>query len=245
MQKMKNIFLIIINILFINNSFGQSGIKVEYSVSFIKDEITDKNTRIKTLFEESNIGAKLSHFILNANKDQANFFAEKYNGLDKQKWEYAMIMADYESILFVDRVFSKIYYNNPDDEFKKDKYLIQKNILKEWVINHKDTITINGFKCYKATAKEGVVNSNGVKIQNEIVAWFTPEIPFQFGPNGYGDLPGLILQLTTNRVNFYAKTINFKENLEIIALSKGIEISEDEFIRISYEASKKNKNIKD
>lgn len=241
---MKNIFYVVFSILSLNNIFGQSGIKVEYAVSFITDEKIEKNNRIKLLFNESNDGAKLSKFILNANKDQANFFAENYNGLDKRKWETALIMANYESILFINRNFSEILYNNPENEFKKDKYLIKKSINKDWIINHKDTLIINGFKCFKATINEDLTNPNGIKIKNEVIAWFTPEIPYQFGPSGYGNLPGLILQLTTNRVNFYAKTINLNSDFEIIALSKGIVISEDEFIKLSFDASKKNKDIK-
>jgi len=55
--------------------------------------------------------------------------------------------------------------------------------------------------------------------RNLIIAWFSPEIPFRFGPLGYGGLPGLILELEVQS-NFPAKytieTIDFsKKNIKI------------------------------
>ncbi len=79
--------------------------------------------------------------------------------------------------------------------------------------------------------------------RNEVTAWFAPDLPFQFGPNGYGLLPGLILQLSSNRVNFYAKKINFDKKIKIKKINAGIKISEEEFESLIYEKSKKLKGL--
>uniref|UniRef100_UPI00404ACD98 GLPGLI family protein n=1 Tax=Flavobacterium sp. TaxID=239 RepID=UPI00404ACD98 len=41
-----------------------------------------------------------------------------------------------------------------------------------------------------------------------ITAWFCPKIPVPYGPNGYGELPGLILELKTYVSTIIVKTIN-------------------------------------
>jgi GLPGLI family protein len=220
-------------------------IKINYEVSFKTDEKMEKNKRILQLFDLSNEGSKLSHFILIIEGDKANFYPKKYNGINKDKWDMTMIMADCENKIYINNTENKIYYNNDDSEFKENKYLVNKEINQNWIINQKDTLTINGFKCYKAVASEESITTNGTVVKNEILAWFTPELPYQFGPNGYGKLPGLILQLYANRVNFFAKTITLDINEKVEVLSKGITISENEFLKISFNEAKKNKNIKD
>jgi GLPGLI family protein len=242
---MKKLFFTILTIVYTNYSFSQQNIKVDYGVSFIKDEKIEKNNRINEIFDNANSGASLSSFTLIATNDYANFYAIDYNGLDQQKWRMTLIMADYESMLFIDKKSALITYNNQEGDFKKNKYLIEKKINDNWIINQNDTLTINGFKCFKATTFEELENSKGLRITNEVVAWFTPQIPFQFGPNGYGNLPGLIMQLTSNRVSFFAKNIIFDNIFEINVLSKGVRIKEDDFMKLLFETSKKNKGIKD
>ena len=44
-------------------------------------------------------------------------------------------------------------------------------------------------------------------IKYEVTAWFCPQIPFAFGPNGFGALPGLILELQTKDAVFGTKKI--------------------------------------
>lgn len=87
----------------------------------------------------------------------------------------------------------------------------------DWSITS-ETKKIGDFEVYKATTKKVVENSKG-KFIHLIIAWFSPEIPFSFGPLGYGGLPGLILELEVQS-NFPAiytiETINFsKKNMEI------------------------------
>lgn len=86
-------------------------------------------------------------------------------------------------------VYSK-YYNSPD-------YLVLKkfNDGDVWVSDtlnfqfklFKDFKIVSGYKCQKATGK----NATG----NEIIAWFTEDIPIPAGPANVYGLPGLILEV--------------------------------------------------
>lgn len=103
------------------------------------------------------------------------------------------------------------------ERFMNAYYLIDEANQKiNWKIA-KDTITISGIKCRKATTY--------FKGRNWI-AWFAPELPFQSGPWKLNGLPGLIIQANDdkNEVIFeFAGIDNLKkENLtpEELELSK-------------------------
>ncbi|OYQ41488.1 GLPGLI family protein [Flavobacterium aurantiibacter] len=228
-------------------SFGQNKktVQVEYGLEFLSDEKIEKNSRLKLLFDDSNLGAKNASFILTIKGNEANFYARPYRGLDTDKWETALILADYESELYIDNAKATVTYNNERATFEKAKYLISRSIIGKWKINYQDTTTIQGFKCYKATATEENIGINNKITTNEIMVWFCPELAFPFGPSGYGKLPGLILQLTVNRVSFYAKKINLDSKEEIEVLTKGIPISEIDYVNLLAKESKRSKGIND
>ncbi len=50
---------------------------------------------------------------------------------------------------------------------------------------------VNGYICLSAETKDTVKGQ-------VIVAWFTDKIPYRFGPEGYGGLPGAILEIEIN-----------------------------------------------
>lgn len=100
-------------------------------------------------------------------------------------------------------------------DVKKSKYVEKRTFFgKEFLI--KDEIKplkwkimgeakeIMGHVCQKAVAE---VDSS------EIVAWFDMSIPAPVGPNGYGQLPGLILELELDkgRTTLTAESIDLKE----------------------------------
>jgi GLPGLI family protein len=72
-------------------------------------------------------------------------------------------------------------------ELGPKKYIIEDTLRKlAWKLND-DTMLIKGYHCKKATAK----NRQG----DNIVAWYTEEIATPSGPEQFGGLPGLILQM--------------------------------------------------
>lgn len=128
-------------------------------------------------------------------------------------------------------------------EFAGSDYIIQKNII-NWVLT-KDTLKIDNYLCYKATTTYTIENTKG-KHKIEVIAWYTPEISLPYGPDGYGGLPGLILQLNNNGIITSLKKIKlFKKDktIDIKLPTKGEKISEDEFNNIVAKqfANRKNK----
>ena len=86
-------------------------------------------------------------------------------------------------------------------KYKEDK------IKPNWIID-KDTITIGGFLCKKATTTYRGRN---------YTAWYTEQIPKSVGPWKFWGLPGLILQITDDKKEY---------NFECIAINKPIEINQ-------------------
>ena len=92
-----------------------------------------------------------------------------------------------------------------------------------------------------ATAsKDDEVAEEEEKKTETITAWYTPMIPASHGPDEFGGLPGLILELSTNNtVMLCTKVVlNPKEAVVIEAPSKGKEVTRVEYQTIVEEKAK-------
>ncbi len=94
----------------------------------------------------------------------------------------------------------------------------------------KDKKKIGSYVCYKAVTKRKKITLKGTVIQN-IVAWYTLDIPISHGPIGYGGLPGLILELHTGDYVYYTKRISLKLKKELFFQKpdNGIAVTQQEF----------------
>lgn len=138
-------------------------------------------------------------------------------------------------------------------------YLILDTLKPEpWKMTE-ETKKILGFTCYKATRKikqtqRAVIRTFGGPSENsndttnkqaspeikeiEIVAWFTNDIITPAGPENYGQLPGLILEVDFNNgttvftATEFKKTVNKKELKEP---QKGKPISRQEYQKIMFD----------
>ena len=129
-----------------------------------------------------------------------------------------------------------IYYTNST---KKDYYkqLNHEEPLRvdlqpiKWIITQK-TKKIGNYLCFKAIA---IKNEKEDKPPIKIVAWFTPIIPVSFGPIDYFGLPGLILEVSYNRVNIKAVKIVLKPTEQIVIKkpTKGKRMTNAEYEEIS------------
>lgn len=99
----------------------------------------------------------------------------------------------------------------------------------KWELVNK-TKVINNYMCFMATTTKIVKNSKGI-FEKPVIAWYTTEIPLNFGPKGYGNLPGLILELQEDKLIFYATKIllNSKRTIKITKPNKGKRVTEKEF----------------
>lgn len=104
----------------------------------------------------------------------------------------------------------------------------------DWELTQ-ETESILGYTCYKATVKYSEPHPAGDKdLQREITVWYAPDLPFNFGPQGYGGLPGLILKKCESGNCFVATEIKNKKVK--IKWPKGETITRDKYFA-------KNKNI--
>lgn len=96
--------------------------------------------------------------------------------------------------------------------------------------------TISGYKCFKAaTVIKDYDQLNKKEIILKRIAWFTPEIPASFGPEGFDGLPGLVLETSVNeKVRLQATKIefNYKPDFKIEKPNCNNTISEKEFNEI-------------
>lgn len=139
---------------------------------------------------------------------------------------------------------SEILYKNISEEliltetdFYGKKFLVNDTFNQQWEI-HKESKTIGDYVCFKATytpeAKE-----NSKKAPDEIVAWFTPQIPVKNGPFKYQNLPGLIMEIHEgNKVIACTKVVlNPEETIEIIRPKRGEKITSSDFDTLRIERS--------
>jgi len=81
----------------------------------------------------------------------------------------------------------------------------------------------------------------------DIVAWFTPEIPVSLGPSVFGGLPGLILAVERNGETAYVATsvdLTPPAEKSISRPNKGSKVSREEFAAIQEEKEKERKDNK-
>lgn len=102
-----------------------------------------------------------------------------------------------------------------------------------WIITNQSK-KIAGYVCYKATSKKiekSFINDSFNEIYYE--AWFTPEIPVPFGPDGIDGLPGLVLASSINNLKFFhlvkLENLNETKVIDLINLKKGKNITELNF----------------
>lgn len=124
---------------------------------------------------------------------------------------------------------NSIYIDMDKDSIISEKTIIDKKyIIKDVAITPRWKMTdekkvINGKECTKAIARGPL----------KIEAWYTPEIPFGFGPLGHYGLPGLIVELDTPTEVFTLKNFEYLiTEPELKPATKGQLVSDAEFDKI-------------
>lgn len=92
---------------------------------------------------------------------------------------------------------------------------------------------------------DSIVKAGGTIVEEEpkteiITAWYTPMIPAGHGPDEFGGLPGLILELNTSNTTILCTKVvlNPKEPITIEAPVKGKEVNREEYAQILEEKGK-------
>lgn len=233
---MKIIFLLLFTHLIFSQDFVEK--TATYGVKIVSDEQSTLEKHIKEQYPNFNKNVEELEFTLSFNKEKAVFETKNklYTNPEATEMGKAFVKAGITLYQNKDSIFSKAY----DFENKEYNLLSFKKINWE-IIN--ETKIINQLLCYKAIGVEETTNPKGV-FKTNITAWFCPEIPYSFGPSGYGGLPGLIVELHNKRAVFglnkiTAEDLN-KKRLSFIKIKKYI--TEQDFQNIVNDFLKKQNN---
>ena len=124
-------------------------------------------------------------------------------------------------------------------EMGDKKFLIDTDIKQPaWKLGA-ETKKVMGYECTQATLSD-------TARKQEIVAWFTMDLPLSAGPQNFGSLPGLILEADINQgeITLTAQKIDFKKVKDnaIKAPSRGDKVTEEEYRAKMEEMRKKMGN---
>ena len=149
-------------------------------------------------------------FMLIFTEEKSNYYAEnslgKGDGIIESIIENTGLYYNYASTP----------YRYQEVEFQGKKFLIKREPL-NWKLTG-ETKTLSGYSCRKATATQEFTSIRTKKtIIHNIEAWFTNEIPFPYGPEGFGGLPGLILEMKFAQNYYYATKIKLSQKNTKIA----------------------------
>jgi GLPGLI family protein len=173
--------------------------KIEYGVTI--DMIDGfRGTRAEKSYNESISNAKYLRFTLNFNKERAVFSFNEGLAVDNSDLFMSKVSAGYMNEVYQYKDYSLCAI------FGFGNYVLKTDAIKDWTLEN-ETKEIEGFLCYKATSTKKINNGKG-NFVFPVIAWYCPKIPFSYGPNGYGNLPGLILELQVRNVVYGVKKID-------------------------------------
>ena len=157
---------------------------------------------------------------------------------------------------------SDILYKNISENRMANKtelmgkvFLIKDNLeAYDWKLTG-EAKNIGNYTCYKAVYEkeeediqidmiDGEVKEEKVTKKRTLVVWYTTDVPVSNGPNNYGGLPGLILEVNDGDLTIVCSEIilNPKEVKEIKEPTKGKIVTRKKFAEISLEKTKEMMN---
>jgi GLPGLI family protein len=202
----------IILLLFLGTtiSYAQTkSVSIEYGLIIEKEVgLFDNNATLKSFLEKSMVDCKTLTFQLVITKNGSKFLNEE--NLEKDSnvrvKNFILAMAHYSGVVY--SLKDKIMVQQ---KLIGDKFYAEEELKDKWGLSN-ETKMIDNYLCYKATNAYKV--TNGTKVFNHpVTAWYCPQLPYRYGPIGYGNLPGLILELQVRNAVFGVKSIDFNSKL--------------------------------
>jgi GLPGLI family protein len=222
---MKKIFflLLISNICLSQPNSGKIIYNCYYNETRATDDLKTKNKFLYEEYFECESIAKQLTFELIFNKESSKFSSLRFLPSDEFKPIYVEITKSvfkhddqYYTYLNKDSIFEYALYYNGMREIK----LSTKDY--QWTL-HNETKKIGDYLCYKATT-EHKFYWNGKDRIFPVVAWYCPELPFNFSPLRYGGaLPGLVLELSESYKTWVAIKIETSDKVISFSLPKKTE----------------------
>ena len=181
-------------------------IDIEYKVILSDDGTFTKNKMFANEFLNAAKEAHKLVFGLVINSEGSKFYQVDTGIENSYEMGAAKMYAKYIGVMYTlnDDVLKQIEFLNKNTYTKEKK-------VENWILTN-ETKQIDEYLCYKATNTYTVVNPKGT-FKFPVTAWYCPKLPYSSGPLGYGNLPGLILELQVRNVNYLAKKIDLNSNL--------------------------------
>ncbi|MBK9254772.1 MAG: GLPGLI family protein [Saprospiraceae bacterium] len=138
----------------------------------------------------------------------------------------------------------RILYTNVDKEitleqigFFNKEFLVSDSLAEmKWKISAGEQKEILGYTCMKAILKD--------TSSKQIIAFFTPQITLPLGPDKYGQLPGVILEIQSAQTHIIATEVNLGPLSKALTLpTKGDKKTRKEFEKLREEKMKEQKEM--
>jgi GLPGLI family protein len=228
---MKN-FILILLLISCGSLFSQKYGIVNYKISSINFK-PEYNPNDPEASKESSDIIKIAedqNFKLTFNTNQSKFEIS-----DSEKLEVSRKEEFYTRLARISYTSDDFYINKKTFQCIQDNndgtLLERKNYVLDWKITTESKL-IDGYLCYKAVYEQIAYNAKNDSIVQQTVAWFSPSLPYSYGPKKYYGLPGLILELNEARATFLATKITLQEGEIPIELPKGKLINYDVYSKI-------------
>jgi len=207
------LFFLLISITGISQTKKQyAKLKVSYGVKTFLDKNLERHKSLLRIFPEKakkieTIATEFD-FSLIFNDSISIFYLERKLYSDNSAAMLAIIHTDYFGR--IKQESNNYITENLQEDF--GKFLVSRP-YQNWVL-HDETKIIGDYLCFKATTFHTTTNPKGKVFKHDFTAWYAPQLPYQFGPIGYGNLPGLIIELQGNNFSYGVKKIEFYDENE-------------------------------
>lgn len=204
--------MLFVTIFFLNISLAQKrNINIQYSVQIYDEEIMKNiDPEFRRMFVSAISTAHLLSYNLIITKKGSKFYEQ--SALPNSDADIFMksstIFSGYMGITY--QYLDNLYF---DKKNTGNDLMVKEPLKSNWKL-HDETKMIDNYLCYKATNVNVVDNRSGKIFNHPVIAWYCPKLPFNYGPNGYSNLPGLILELQVRNVVFGAKKIDLNSELD-------------------------------
>lgn len=232
LNNMKTKFLLI---FFYSTLVFSQNYEIDYGLKIIEDDYFLKDPYLKEMYLNAMEGASKLKFQLLTNDSISYFTLKEDLNTKSSLTKSALIEGSVKEKITIFK--DSVYSNNTEGLYKKNTYLITEPLNKNWTLTT-ESKKIDSYTCYKATSEYIVVNPAGT-FRHPVVAWYCPAIPISHGPNGFGGLPGLILEIQIKKALFGA--VKIKETNSIITIEFiGEKIMNEEYQQKYLEYKKAN-----
>lgn len=229
---MKCIKILVIVFLSSVNFVAQNTIKGEvlYKYELNEEKIAKtKHQAVLNNFKKNlkQSSEKIRYRLLFNNKESSYKLIENLTSENDKFLNYAILITGGSEEFYLNKENNK---RLKSFEFIGEKFIIEGKINDKWVLTQ-ETKMIGKYICYRAVLDQAS-NQQKAKLKlPKIEAWYCPKIPLMFGPKGYGNLPGLILELSVGPISYLATRIELNpvEKIAIIKPNKGKLVTEEEF----------------